>query len=121
MKDKLNDITNVHSCKGSYFQKNFIMKRFDDSKDKSLLLCTYQSAETLQKIKMDNIDIIYLSPLNINDIFYKQKFLLLNNILHYENTSHYYLYYENSIEKKYIHQIKEKFNNNEMNIKSMII
>jgi hypothetical protein len=121
IKLKLNHITNVHSCKGSYFQKNFIMKRFDTSNEKSLLLCTYHSSETLQKINIENIDIIYLSPLNINDVFYKHKFLLLNNILHYENTSHYYLYYENSIEKKYIYEIKEKFNNNDVNINSMII
>lgn len=116
-----NNITNVHACKGSYFQKNFIMKRFDKSNDKSLLMCTYHSAETLQKINMENIDIIYLSPLNINDVFYKHKFLLLNNILHHENTSHYYLYYENSVEKKYIHELKEKFNNNDLNINSLII
>ena len=121
LKNKLSCLITVHSCKGSFFQKNFIMNRFNNSNEKSLLLCTYQSSETLQKINTNFVDIIYLSPLNLDDIFYKHKFLLLNNILQKNNSSHFYLYYQDSIEKKLIEKIKNKYNDNNLNINSLII
>lgn len=97
-------------CKGSYIQKNFIINRFNDIKENCIFCCSYNSCENLQKVNGMNINIIYLSPLNISEIFYKHKFLLLNNILTKMSLKQYYLYYNNSIEENYINNIRKELN-----------
>ena len=105
IKKNLNINNNIYICKGSYIQKNFIINNFNNEKN-SILFCNYNSCELLHKINLENVNIIYYSPLNISNEYYKHIFNHLNNILSNKNLNEYYFYYSNSIENVFIDKIK---------------